>query len=167
MYRITTKKVESLDDVTLTAELANTIWHQHYKSILSLEQIEYMVEQFQSTKAIAEQIEQQGYHYELIFDKGIPCGFYAVQKQQEKMFLSKIYIKEEHRKKGIGGYCIKNILAQALQEDCTLLYLTVNKFNSSSIAAYRQLGFLVIESIQTDIGNGFIMDDYVMQKKLQ
>ena len=46
------------------------------------------------------------------------------------------------------------------------IWLTVNKNNSGSIEAYKRMGFNIIDKIITDIGAGFVMDDYKMQLKL-
>ena len=46
------------------------------------------------------------------------------------------------------------------------LRLNVNKHNEKAIKAYLRNGFVTVESVKNDIGNGFFMDDFVMQKTL-
>ena len=45
------------------------------------------------------------------------------------------------------------------------VWLTVNKHNDIAIRAYRGLGFELIGEGVTDIGNGFVMDDYYFELK--
>jgi RimJ/RimL family protein N-acetyltransferase len=82
------------------------------------------------------------------------------------MQISKFYILKEWRKKGYAREIIVKISTLAKRLDCNKLYLTVNKYNSSSITAYQKLGFIIIGEIVMDIGNGFIMDDFEMENKI-
>ena len=40
----------------------------------------------------------------------------------------------------------------------------VNKNNKDAIEKYIHLGFKQIDFVVPDIGNGYVMDDYVMEK---
>ena len=53
----------------------------------------------------------------------------------------------------------------SLYPECKAIYLTVNKYNPS-YQIYRHLGVEAIDSVVTDIGEGYVMDDYIMQRKL-
>jgi RimJ/RimL family protein N-acetyltransferase len=44
--------------------------------------------------------------------------------------------------------------------------LTVNKNNVNSIKAYEKMGFKNVGSVVQDIGSGYVMDDYKMEKTL-
>ena len=44
-------------------------------------------------------------------------------------------------------------------------YLRVNKGNPT-VEIYKRAGFSVTETVTSDIGNGYVMDDYVMPKIL-
>ena len=46
------------------------------------------------------------------------------------------------------------------------LSLTVNKNNKETIKAYEKMGFKQVRDIVIDIGNNFVMDDYIMEKEL-
>lgn len=150
------------------AALADEIWHQHYADILQKAQIDYMVEHFQSEAALTEQIEQQGYRYLLAVDSesDTPCGFCGYHREEEngRMFISKIYIRQAFRRQGIAGQFLQEVLKRS--QGLGSVYLTVNKYNTGSIEAYRHLGFKTVDSAVTDIGNGYVMDDYIMQRKL-
>ena len=80
------------------------------------------------------------------------------------MFLSKVYVLKEFRRRGIASAFLNQVAADAQGLDS--IYLTVNKQNTGPIEAYRKLGFVTIDAVVTDIGNGYVMDDYIMQKDL-
>lgn len=149
------------------AELADEIWHQHYQGILKPDQIDYMVEHFQSEAALTEQM-RQGYRYLLAIDSesNAPCGFCGYHREEEngRMFVSKIYIRQSFRRRGIAGQFLQEVLERS--QGLGSVYLTVNKYNIGSIEAYRHLGFKTVDSAVTDIGNGYVMDDYIMQREL-
>lgn len=162
---ISLNQVTTNQEIDLTAQLAKEIWNQHYGELLGMDQVNYMLEHFQSAVAISKQIHQDGYIYKLVYFDNEPCGFCATQKQGQKLFLSKIYIKQSFRKRGIARFCIEDILSSA--KGLSSIYLTVNKYNTGSIASYKKLGFEIVDSAFTDIGGGFAMDDYIMEKLLE
>jgi len=82
------------------------------------------------------------------------------------LFLSKIYIAKSSRGLGFGKIAMNFIEKQAQQLNCKKIYLTVNKYNTNSIKAYQKIGFDKIEELIKDIGNGYVMDDYKMEKIL-
>lgn len=54
----------------------------------------------------------------------------------------------------------------AIEKELAMITLTVNRYNLDTIAAYKKLGFQITESMVQDIGNGFVMDDYRMEKAI-
>lgn len=149
------------------AELANEIWHECFVGIISAEQIDYMVEKYQSYHAMKRQIAEQNYRYFAVRDEEEMCGYFAVKPEDDsRFFLSKLYLRKDKRGRGISSTMLKRVCDEA--KDCgkTSVYLTVNKFNAHAIAVYKKTGFVVIDAPSTDIGNGFVMDDYVMEYKL-
>lgn len=126
------------------AQLADEIWHEHYQNILSPEQIDYMVERYQSVQAITEQLEQ-GYHYLLALEDGQPCGFCGYHRETDRMFLSKIYIRKDFRRRGIASAFLKQVTEES--QGLAAIYLTVNKHNAGSITAYQHFGFETIDSV--------------------
>mgnify|MGYP000849910073 CR=1 FL=1 len=150
------------------AELAHEIWSEHYAKILSAEQIDYMLTNMQSAESIWKDIRENNYHYYLLLHEGMAIGYFAIKYEIEKrtIFLSKIYVLQKYRGQGYGKWIIKFISRLAKIKGCESIWLTVNKNNTLSIHVYNQLGFRTIDSIVTDIGGGFLMDDYVMRKEL-
>ncbi len=147
------------EEINTLAELASEIWHEYWPCILSPEQIDYMVEKFQSEKAIKEQIEYENYtYYFLITDRKI-TGYIGVSDKGEYLFLSKFYIQKKFRHQGIGKMAFEEIKKLGFNK----IQLTVNKYNKNTINAYLKYGFKTIDEAVTDIGNGFVMDDYIME----
>ena len=159
--------VDSLAAAEVVSHLAHVIWIECYKPILGIEQINYMLDMFQAPNVIMEDIETKGYQYYLILDDNEAIGYIAFKFEPEKrtVLLSKIYVLQNYRGRGFGALAIEFIKSLALSKGCESIWLTVNKHNPRSIAAYDALGFRTIKSIVTDIGNGFVMDDYLMRKE--
>lgn len=148
------------NEIKELASLASSIWHEYWTCILSPEQIDYMVENFQSEKAITNQIENENYTYYFILHNGEYAGYFGVSDKKDYLFLSKLYIKKEFRHQGIGAKAFEKIKEIA---DGRKIQLTVNKYNTNTIKAYQKWGFKTIDAVVTDIGNGFVMDDYILE----
>lgn len=142
------------------ANLASDIWHEYWTEILSPEQIDYMVENFQSEHAIKKQIENENYSYYFIVENGENAGYFGVSDKSDHLFLSKLYISKNYRHKGLGSKAFEKIKEIAGSRK---IQLTVNKYNSNTIKAYEKWGFKTVNSVVTDIGQGFVMDDYIME----
>lgn len=154
---ITFEKVENIKEL---ASLASVIWHEYWTCILSLEQIDYMVENFQSENAIINQIQNENYTYYFILNDKEKIGYFGVSDKIEYLFLSKLYIKSGFRHKGIGLQSFEKIKDIA---NGRKIQLTVNKYNTNTIKAYEKWGFKITDAVVTDIGSGFVMDDYIME----
>ncbi len=222
------------------ASLASFIWHEYWTCLLSDEQINYMVEKFQSEKAIKNQIENENYTYYFIKTNPLSngrglnfntndvsvrnsgegknkldchgsieprnddachyeesearrgnltqfnataiatqskiarndsnamysqtcetqlAGYFGVSDKEDYLFLSKLYIKKEFRHQGIGSQAFEKIKKIA---NGRKIRLTVNKKNTNTIKAYDKWGFKTVDAVVTDIGQGFVMDDYIM-----
>ena len=154
---ITFEKAENIKEL---AELASKIWHEYWPILLSDKQIDYMVENFQSENAIKNQIANENYTYYYIIKNNEKAGYFVLSDKEGYLFLSKIYISKEFRHKGLGTKAFEKIKKIAGGRK---IRLTVNKQNINSINAYKKWGFQTIDSVVTDIGNGFVMDDYIME----
>jgi ribosomal protein S18 acetylase RimI-like enzyme len=155
----------SKTDFNTSAELASLIWKEHYTPIIGIEQVDYMLDKFQSVNAIKKQIEE-GAEYYLISHEESQVGYISVSKKENSLFLSKIYILSSIRGKGVGKKAMQFIEDLAIEKQCNTVSLTVNKNNTNSIKAYEKMGFVKVKEIVIDIGNGFVMDDFKMEKSL-
>jgi GNAT superfamily N-acetyltransferase len=160
-------RVSKPDDIEKTAALAHDIWTRHYVPIIGQAQTDYMLARFQSAAAITQQI-AGGYEYYLVTDDGEPVGYFALvpRPAENSTLLSKIYVREDRRKTGLGRAMVKFAETRCAEMGIGELWLTVNKHNAGSIAFYRRMGFTNTGSLVQDIGSGFVMDDYRMAKRL-
>ena len=101
-----------------------------------------------------------GYRYRVLIDNEEIIGFSASVKEENRIFLSKLYLKEEYHGKGLGKKMIEDVRNLY---DLDVMYLTVNK-KSKVLPIYKHLGFKIIDAVVSDIGAGFVMDDYIMSK---
>lgn len=151
-------------DFNTISVLAKNIWTEHYTPIIGLDQVNYMLEKFQSEIAIQNQINIDNYKYYLIINENTAIGYLSIKNNDDALFLSKIYIDKSCRGKGFGKIAINFIEEQAKDLNCQTIYLTVNKYNINSIMAYQKIGFIKTEELFIDIGNGYVMDDFRMEK---
>lgn len=155
--------VISGDQVDIIVVLAEEIWNEHFTPIIGKAQVDYMLAKFQSKKTIGEQI-KQGYSYFLIKSNIKYVGYFGVKPEAASLLLSKFYIVSADRGKGLGRKALNYIEQLVIESGAGKISLTVNRYNSDTIEAYKKLGFKITESIVQDIGNGFVMDDYRMEK---
>jgi diamine N-acetyltransferase len=158
--------VSTSEEIAELSRLASVIWQEYYVSIITLEQIDYMVQKYQSESAITEQIHQQGYEYYFIQRDDSPVGYMSVKQEEGKLFLSKFYIGKEHRGQGYASQALAFLEQLCIEQSMNLIWLTVNRHNESSIAVYEKKGFQTVREQVADIGNGFVMDDFVMEKEI-
>jgi GNAT superfamily N-acetyltransferase len=154
-------------DFDTIAQLAERIWRQHYASIVSVAQIDYMLAGRYTPARLAGYVGADDRWMYVVRDGDLPIGYlsYALV-DRDAMKLEQLYLLAERRGGGIGGRMIEQVEAHARGLGRTRLVLTVNKRNTSSIAVYQRRGFAVREAAVFDIGGGFVMDDYVMEKAL-
>ena len=90
-----------------------------------------------------------------------------VEADTNRFFISKVYLLKEHRGRGLIASVVRFYERLCCERGLDAMYLTVNKKNEMAIRAYKKHGFEIIDAVETDIGEGFIMDDYIMEKKLK
>jgi len=158
------------DTLLLAIEsLAFEIWNQHYTPIIGQQQVDYMLAKYQCFSAMKQQI-SDGYRYYAIMDEPETeqtiIGYFAIQARANSLFLSKLYLDTSSRGKGLSRLALSFIEQLAVDENLSKIELTVNKYNTGAINAYKAMGFTVKEEAVFDIGEGFVMDDYVMVRQL-
>lgn len=151
------------EQIPSLAVLASEIWHEYWQKLLSPEQIDYMVENFQSEHSIREQIAKEGYSYYFILQDNTTAGYFGICPKDGYLFLSKLYLKKDFRNHGIGRQAFEEIKTLTSKAGFNKIRLTVNKYNSNTIKAYEKWGLSTIDAVVTDIGSGFVMDDYIME----
>lgn len=156
------------EEIESAAGLAAEIWRGYFSCIISEEQIEYMLDRFQSPAAIKEQTERQGYEYYWMRRGEEPVGYMAVKPEADtdKLFLSKFYMKQEHRGRGYASLALDWLVRLCRERGHRAIWLTVNRYNETALAVYKKKGFYTVRTQVADIGNGFVMDDFVMEKEI-
>lgn len=161
---VTIKKVGSDTELKEVAELADKIWHECFTNIISLGQIDYMVDKFQSYKAMTKQIIDQDYSYFAVREEDELCGYIGAKPEKDdRFFLSKLYLRSDKRGRGIASEMLKKVFEEARNCGKKRVYLTVNKHNDHAIEVYKKTGFVIVDKVVTDIGNGYVMDDYIFE----
>lgn len=154
--------IETREQIEDVCRMAEEIWVEHYTPIIGREQVKYMIEKFQSPEAVEQQL-KGGYQYYFIMHEDQPAGYAAIKPEASQLFLSKIYVDQSFRRNGLAGRTVQSFANLARDLNLDRIYLTVNKHNHQSIAAYERMGFVKTQEVVTDIGNGFVMDDYIME----
>ncbi|MDH2206892.1 MULTISPECIES: GNAT family N-acetyltransferase [Empedobacter] len=153
-------------NIHLVQPLANEIWNECYKDLLSQDQINYMIDMMYNTDKVNEGI-ANGDVWEILKIDNVPSGYLHYKLDENNtVFLSKIYLKESNQTKGIGQLMLNRVVDYAREKGAKAVHLTVNKHNAKAIRFYEKNGFKNMESKTFDIGNGYIMDDYIYQKSI-
>ncbi len=165
---ITTHEIRPVTraDIPALVALARDTWHRHYPAIISAAQIEYMLAERYHPDVIRAQLDDAGRWWDaLVTDAGL-AAFAATETgaQAGEIKIDKLYVGYELRGHGLGAALLRHIERRAIDMGMQRLYLQVNKHNASAIGAYRRSGFEIVESATFDIGNGFVMDDYIMSR---
>ena len=155
------KKAKSREDAASIAGLARTIWTEHYTPIIGSPQVEYMLENIQSAEKISEDMNSGSEDYmAYLYDRLI--GYMGIHEESDRLILSKLYIEKDFRGRRIADQFVRLLLDKAAAVGKHKIALTVNKNNIASIAVYKRMGFDIEGELVTDIGGGFVMDDYLM-----
>lgn len=149
-------------DIALIRELTWQVWPQTYASILSNEQIDYMLDMMYSENSLAKQMDD-GAQFVIISADSIPVGFASYQQTAPKVYkLHKLYVLPSQQGKGTGRHLIDHVIRTVSHAGGRALQLQVNRNNKAKMF-YEKLGFRAISEIKLDIGNGYFMDDYIME----
>jgi len=156
-------------DIPLIQRLSRTIWQEHYPGIISHDQIEYMLEKMYSSATLRAEMENEGPRYVLVSYKGEPIGYlsFHFDKKTSSILLSKIYLLPLYHGKGVGQRMLDHVRQEAMRRGARAITLFVNRKNSKAIKAYERFGFVKAEAVITDIGGGFVMDDFRMELRLE
>lgn len=159
------RKAVSKEDAVSIAGLARVVWTEHYTPIIGADQVEFMLANIQSAEKIAEKM-SDGEEYYMSYLYGRLIGYMAIKAEEDRMFLSKLYIEKDFRGRGIADQFMVLLIDEARSARKHKISLTVNKQNLNSIAIYKKMGFDIEREQVADIGGGYVMDDYVMVKSI-
>ena len=156
----------SQKDAKLIRELSWKVWPQTYSSLLSAEQIDYMMDLMYSETALLQQM-QKGHQFLIGSINNEPVAFASYGEIENSIYkLHKIYVLTSQQGQGFGKCIIEHIMKDIGHKNANALRLNVNRHNKAK-DFYQKLGFEVVGEEDIDIGNGYFMNDYVMEKKLK
>lgn len=150
------------------AALAREIWLAHYSSIISTEQIEYMLKGRFTPANLQRYVDAPNRWMSVLRLGNAPVGYCscALTDAPTEMKLEQLYLRPALHGRGLGRYMLEHVERRARENDCDTLVLQVNKHNTTSVDVYKRGGFQIREEIVLDIGQGYVMDDFIMQKKI-
>lgn len=158
----------TLNDVTRIREIAELTWPNTYSNIISPEQITYMLNWMYSSESITKAIEDPKQDFFVWENNGKVLGFAGIEHHyQEKAItrLHKLYVLPETQGTGAGKQLLETVKDEGRKNGSEIVHLNVNKANPA-VSFYNHCGFMISEEEVLDIGNGFVMDDYIMTLNL-
>ena len=155
----------SFSDIPFIRSIALKTWPVAYGTILSREQLEYMLERIYSPESLQKQLQYKHYFF-LALQNYEAVGFASFSQTEDKTYkLQKLYVLPSCQKSGVGKELLQTVETVAKSMGATRLQLNVNRQNIAK-SFYEKNGFQIIREEDIDIGNGFFMNDYVMEKSV-
>ncbi|MEM9260913.1 MAG: GNAT family N-acetyltransferase [Bacteroidota bacterium] len=173
-------------DYETIRNIAHATWPDTFGNILSGEQIDYMLRLMYSIEELAKQV-AQGVVFKMLVEaqwgnqngkpnppylQGETTRFKAVGYvgfQQDYLpnttKIHKLYLLPSTQGKGYGKALINEVAMIARNAGQQKLRLDVN-YQNKAIGFYEHLGFVKLERCNTDIGQGYLMEDWVMEMDL-
>lgn len=158
----------TITDIPAIQKIARETWPVAFGDILSAGQIAYMLEMMYSMAALTAQIEHKGHVFHLACEDATPIGYVSHEcnyQDTNKTKIHKIYLLPHAQGKGGGAALIDAVKQIAMAKKQSALTLNVNKYNNA-LGFYRRLGFVVAGEEDIDIGNGFLMEDFILDMPL-
>ena len=154
-------------DFKLIQTIAYRTWPVTYGAILSKEQLDFMLDKFYALENLQQNVRQNQLFY-IIYENEIPLGFLGIQHHFEEKPITKIhkiYILPDNQGKGIGKSAIDFVIHKAVKNHSKKIILNVNRFNEA-VLFYQKMNFKIVQEIDISIGNDYLMEDFIMERKL-
>lgn len=161
-------RLATLKDIPLINEMASVVWPYTYSEMMSKEQLEYMFEMMYSFDSIEKQMTEKKHTYFILFKDNNPQAYISVHIPENKvLYIEKIYVLPNAQGKGYGNKMLKKAQEYAHSLSLDFLRLNLNRHNNNALNFYTHLGFKIISDRDLHIGQGFYMNDYIMEKQLE
>ena len=154
-------------DFPIIQSIAYQTWPETYGQILSKAQLNFMLDKFYALDFLKLNSDNNQLFY-IIEENQKPIGFIGIEHNFEGKLITKIhklYVLPDNQGKGIGKLIINFIADLAKKSHSECLILNVNRFNKATIF-YQKTGFKIIQEVNIEIGNGYLMEDFVMEKQI-
>lgn len=158
----------AITDIPIIQDIANKTWPNTYGEILSSEQLDYMMNLIYSEESLLNQIQKRQQLFFIVNDGIANIAFFSIEHQYNNEAITrinKIYILPQAHGKGIGKYLIDAITTLAKEKESKKLSLNVNKYNKA-LLFYQKIGFIITNEVNIEIGKGYLMEDFVMEKSI-
>lgn len=155
-------------DIEKIQDLARKSWESTYSEIISASQLDYMLNEMYSEQELQSHFQHPNYHYFLVIDSDLnDAGFIGFENHYEENTtkLHRIYLVPESKGKGLGKKTLEFLTEKVKENGDNRIILNVNKYNSA-LKFYESQGYQVYGEGVFDIGNGYVMDDFLMEKNL-
>ncbi len=164
-HRVTVRPADKME-LAIVRKLACHIWPRAYAGIITEEQIRHMLDRYYDVAVMWEEMDRRGVCYAFIEIDGQPSGYLSFEalRAEKSAFLHKLYLLPEFHGIGAGALALDWVEHAAARVGLRFVKLRVNKNNATAIRAYLRRGFRFAGDVVTDIGGGFVMDDYWMEK---
>ncbi len=159
-------QVANPDHVTKVVDLADEIWRECYKDLLSHDQIEYMIDGYQSGNTITKRMINEGYDYYLLNNGSNVIGFISYLKEDDCLNINNIYILKDYRDKGYGDLLIKKIVKMSTGTSIKRIVVCINKLNEEVLQVYANHKFIKKGNETQDIGDGYVIDNCILEREL-
>ena len=157
----------SKNEMGVVREIAQITWPITYRDILSSEQLDYMFEWMYNLETLQNQVEE-GQLFYVLKENETPLGFIGLEwltPEKNELKIQKIYVLPDAQGKGVGKKLIEKAIDIAQEKGIENAILNVNRFNKA-VSFYQKIGFKITSEVNIDIGNGYLMEDYIMTFKL-
>jgi GNAT superfamily N-acetyltransferase len=158
--------LDTPESLQIVRDIADEVWPKTFAPILPPEQIPYMMRMMYAPEVMEREL-REGYRFAALLVDDAPSGYVSWSPYHgDTAKLHKVYLLTSRHGKGLGRLLLDYVSETCRAAGFKRLRLNVNKHNERAIAVYRKNGFETVESVKNDIGGGFFMDDYVMEKRL-
>jgi GNAT superfamily N-acetyltransferase len=157
-------RIATIADVQRIREIAEITWPVTYSEIITSEQIDFMLNWMYDIKTISNAINSSNQDFIVLINEGETIGFSGIEYNYENQLITrihKLYVLPDKQGLGCGKALLNFVISEAKKNASTLLHLNVNKQNPA-VHFYVKCGFEIEKEVVLDIGNGFVMDDYIM-----
>ena len=163
-----TIRIATTKDIPLIRQLAEQVFPETYKNIITPEQCRYMMDMMYSEESLRRQMTEEGHVYQLLSVDGEAAGYVSVQPIESNLYeLQKIYVLPRFQGRHLGRTLFDAAVAlvKKLHPEPCRIFLHVNRYNKAK-TFYEHLGLKVTKQGDYDIGHGYFMNDYIMEKEI-
>ncbi|MGL5773237.1 MAG: GNAT family N-acetyltransferase [Bacteroidales bacterium] len=161
------KQITNNEDLIILRNLALEIFPHTYKPILSQNQIDYMMHMMYHPETLRGEFDSKNQIFYLIQLQNIPVGYFAIEYKSDKalLIIQKLYLLPGLQGQGLGKRVMNQIIYIAQDFKASVIRLYVNRYNEAK-HFYLNYGFKIAEERDNPIGEGYFMNDYIMEYSL-